>query len=272
MVSSSANCMFVLWDYLSISLVEHITLHNWARFRMMLSPLAHIVQNLIFNSLRPTRNRRHLSDDSSRCIFLKENVLISINISLKFISNGPITYIQALVQIRAWCRPGDKPLSEPMMIISLTHICVTRPLWVKSISSDFWKHFNLSLHTQCAYAAKYTDIIVYPFIYLCVCLCVGMNIHMHMYFYDIHYRQHFSGMPLSQIAPSLCVSGCDIFKDMNRFTGLVLLMIHRFFIKTVLLWSIVISVHRMRTTAHSVQFFCQTIWFKRKQFGLLPSV
>ena len=26
-----------------------------------------------------------------------------------------------------WCRPGDKPLSEPMMVSLLTRICVTRP-------------------------------------------------------------------------------------------------------------------------------------------------
>ena len=32
----------------------------------------------------------------------------------------------------AWCRPGDKPLYEPMVIIILTHTCVTRPQWVKS--------------------------------------------------------------------------------------------------------------------------------------------
>ena len=31
----------------------------------------------------------------------------------------------------AWRRPGDKPLSEPMVINLLTHICVTRPQWVK---------------------------------------------------------------------------------------------------------------------------------------------
>ena len=30
----------------------------------------------------------------------------------------------------AWRRPGDKPLSEPMMARLLTHICVTRPQWV----------------------------------------------------------------------------------------------------------------------------------------------
>ena len=32
----------------------------------------------------------------------------------------------------AWRRPGDKPLSEPMMVCLLTHICVTRPQWVKT--------------------------------------------------------------------------------------------------------------------------------------------
>ena len=31
----------------------------------------------------------------------------------------------------AWRRPGDKPLSEPVMVSLLTHICVTRPQWVK---------------------------------------------------------------------------------------------------------------------------------------------
>ena len=41
-----------------------------------------------------------------------------------------LTKIPALVQIMAWRRPGDKPLSEPMMIILLTHICVTQPQWV----------------------------------------------------------------------------------------------------------------------------------------------
>ena len=30
----------------------------------------------------------------------------------------------------AWRRPGDKPLSGPMMVSLLTHICVTRPQWV----------------------------------------------------------------------------------------------------------------------------------------------
>ena len=30
----------------------------------------------------------------------------------------------------AWRRPGDKPLSEPIMLSVSTHICVARPQWV----------------------------------------------------------------------------------------------------------------------------------------------
>ena len=59
-----------------------------------------------------------------------ENVWIPIKISLKFVPEGPMNNIPALVQIMAWRRPGDKPLSEPMMVSLTTHICVTRPQWV----------------------------------------------------------------------------------------------------------------------------------------------
>ena len=37
----------------------------------------------------------------------------------------------------AWHRPGDKPLSEPMMVSLLMHICVTRPQWVNVIRADY---------------------------------------------------------------------------------------------------------------------------------------
>ena len=48
-----------------------------------------------------------------------------------FVPKVPHNNIPALVQIMAWRRPGDKPLSEPMMVSLLTHICITRPQWVK---------------------------------------------------------------------------------------------------------------------------------------------
>ena len=92
-----------------------------------------------FNTLRPRKNGRHFPNDIFKWIFLKENVWISIKInSLKFLPRGPISNIPALVQIMAWRRPGDKPLSKPMTVSLLTHICVTRPQWVniKMLSSQ----------------------------------------------------------------------------------------------------------------------------------------
>ena len=81
--------------------------------------------------LRPRQNGRNFPDYIFNSVFLNENVLISIKIPLKFINKGSISNIPALVQIMAWRRPGDNPLSEPMVITLLTHICVTRPQWVK---------------------------------------------------------------------------------------------------------------------------------------------
>ena len=91
-----------------------------------------------FNTLRPRQNGRHFADDIFNCIFLNGNVRISIKFSLKFVLKDPINSIPALVQIMAWRRPGDKPLSEPMMFSLLTHICVTRPQWVKESLFYIW--------------------------------------------------------------------------------------------------------------------------------------
>ena len=68
-----------------------------------------------------------------KCIFFNENVWIPIKISLKFVLKGLINNIPALVQIMVWRRPGDKPVSEPIMVNLLTHICVTRPQWVNTM-------------------------------------------------------------------------------------------------------------------------------------------
>ena len=56
-----------------------------------------------------------LADDTFKCIFLNENVMILIKFSLKFVPKVRINNILALVLIMAWHLPGDKPLSEPMM-------------------------------------------------------------------------------------------------------------------------------------------------------------
>ena len=97
-----------------------------------------VEHNGYLNTLRPGQNGRHFPDDHLKCIFLNENIWISIHISLKFAPKGRINNIPALVRIMAWRRLGDKPLSEPMMVGLLTHMCVTRPQWLKTF-----------IHKQC---------------------------------------------------------------------------------------------------------------------------
>ena len=70
--------------------------------------------------------------------FFNENIWISIKISLKFVPKGPINNISALVHIMAWRRLGDKPLFEPKVVSLPTHICFTRPQWVKVCIYDWW--------------------------------------------------------------------------------------------------------------------------------------
>ena len=64
------------------------------------------------NTLRPRQNGPHFADDTFKRIFFNENIGISIKILLKFVPKGPINNIPALVQVMAWRRPGDKPLTE----------------------------------------------------------------------------------------------------------------------------------------------------------------
>ena len=74
------------------------------------------------NTLKLRQNGSHFADDLCQCIFVNENMWISVKISLNFVPKGPISNIPALVLIMAWCRPGDKPLSETMMVRLTTHI------------------------------------------------------------------------------------------------------------------------------------------------------
>ena len=58
---------------------------------------------------------------------------ISFKISLKFVLKFLNNNIPTLVQMMAWRRAGDKPMSGPMMVSILTYICVTGPQQVKII-------------------------------------------------------------------------------------------------------------------------------------------
>ena len=105
--------------------------------------------------LRPRQNSRHFADDTFNRIFVNANIRISIKFSLKFVPRGRINNIPALVQIMAWRRPGDKTLSEPVMVSLLTHICLTRPQWVKC---HRWTQTGSSLLPEAHYWSEY-DIL-----------------------------------------------------------------------------------------------------------------
>ena len=75
-------------------------------------------------------------DNIFKCLFLNENVRILIKISLKSVPKDSINNIPVLVQIMAWRRQGDKPLSEPVMVRLPILIYVTQPQWVKASTGN----------------------------------------------------------------------------------------------------------------------------------------
>ena len=68
----------------------------------------------------------------------------------------------------AWRRPGDKLLSEPMMVRLPMHTCVTRPQWVNRVSVtivhlwDTWtlSALNGSEHLD-TFSSKFLTILLY---------------------------------------------------------------------------------------------------------------
>ena len=109
------NLLVYLSQWLSLSIDNNP--HNWVSWRLEQPVNRLFVQQLV--------------SDILKCILFNENIWSSLKISLKFVLKVRINNVPALVQKMAWHRPGDKPWSEPMMVSLLTHICVTRPQWVK---------------------------------------------------------------------------------------------------------------------------------------------
>ena len=105
--------------------------------------------------------------------FLNKNVRISLKISLKFVPKVQINNNPTVVQIMAWRWPGDKPLSEPLVVNLLTHKCVTRPQWVNiqwkslvvTVSGSIFKN-NFTHWLVCKWAEGNPLIIFYCYILL----------------------------------------------------------------------------------------------------------
>ena len=146
------------------------------------------------NTLTPRQNGRHFTDDTFKRILLNENVRTSIKISLKFVPKGPINNIVALVQIMAWRRSGDKPLSESMMVSLLTHIYASLglneltvwPVWIEVTChiGNKTKKASLSIARQ-------------------------LKFWLNMVFIWWHFHKKIRMIPISETRFNTCIFSCD---------------------------------------------------------------
>ena len=116
------------WNRGSVELVA-----QWHLYRVRVSGLRNI--------LRPRQSGCHFTGDIFKCIFMNKNIWILFNISLKFVPRFRINNISALVQIMAWCRPGDNPLSEQMRASLLYHVYASlgrNELTALALSCSVW--------------------------------------------------------------------------------------------------------------------------------------
>ena len=132
-VSKCITWMYIQWSRNNKRSRYHKTVHiSWEILYTLSYVLCYILSNMFItmseynfagacllfaiNTLRPRQNGRHFAEDIFKFIFLNENLWISLRVSLEFVPKVPINNIPVLVQIMAWRRIGDKPLSEPMLI------------------------------------------------------------------------------------------------------------------------------------------------------------
>ena len=179
------------------------------------------IRNGWLNTLRPRQNGRHFPDDIFKCIFVNENVRISIKMSLKYVPKCPINNISSLFQIKAWRRPDDKPLSEPIMASLLTHICVTRLQWVKHLASYLrWTHILSLLNCNaCLYLCIYDIIWLMLRLCLMVAICSLCVLRRGSYWYSTQFKcfHQRTYLQINLMLLALCFLCINIFEANNFF-------------------------------------------------------
>ena len=87
-----------------------------------------------FRALLTNWGRDKMAYEIFKCTFLDETccILIKKNISVKYVRKGPIDNNPAFVQIMAWRRKATSHSLTQWWPRLLTHICVSRPQWVKT--------------------------------------------------------------------------------------------------------------------------------------------
>ena len=152
MSETSANCLYdnqVLSPCISSSAVSLMEILHWYYDMKMIAcrnthhgwmHTQHAIAMISFLSILTHWGRDKMDAVSQTTLSKAFSWMKMLEFRLRFhwslfLYKGPINNSPALVQIMAWRRSGDKPLSEPMLVCLLTHMCVTRPQWVKAWSA-----------------------------------------------------------------------------------------------------------------------------------------
>ena len=91
---------------------------------------------LLINTLRPRQNGRHFPDDIFKCIFVNENIWISINITLKFVPKFQLTLFQ--YWFRQWLG-ADQATSHCLNQWKLIYWHIYAPLGLNELAWDIYR-------------------------------------------------------------------------------------------------------------------------------------
>ena len=121
-------CTYVQHYILTVQLLWLISLQCVFSHSLVIS------HKFIINTLRPRKIAvisQVTYSNQIKSNQIKSNQKSNHKISLKFVPYIQINNITALIQIMAWHRSGNKPLSASMMVSLLMHVCITRSQRVK---------------------------------------------------------------------------------------------------------------------------------------------
>ena len=111
----------------------------------------------LINTLIPRQNGRHFADGIFKCISWRWNVWITNKMLLKFVPQGPIHNIQALVQLMPWRRLGDESLSE-LMMVTYRRIYASQCLNVICFCNEYDYSFTVKLQSHHTLTLQKLDV------------------------------------------------------------------------------------------------------------------
>ena len=125
-----------------------ISIYKWVISKLLCDKWC-VLWGLIINTLKPRQNKRHFPDGLFDGISWMEIYEFRCIYQWSLFLMDPINYIPPLVQIMASRRPGNKPLSQPMMVIywriyaTLGLNCLTA---IDNIRSNLTKETTKTFH------------------------------------------------------------------------------------------------------------------------------